>query len=154
MRLFLPVMLCLVCVGPAKEKEPQRIIDIYIYETRHLDHRVTFYSWIDDNGSPVGRGGAFDVECTVPEICVGWSRAGALYIETKGGDKGDWPPPSMFLVTIAKPDDGWVDGGSSKAVKIWFGQLDGGGWDGKIYIECPHKSIFKIRRTVNIKKAE
>jgi hypothetical protein len=152
---MLLVLLAFLSINTSiKEKEEQRVIDIYIYETRHLDNRVTFYSWIDDNGSPVGRGGAFDVDCTVPEICIGWSRAGALYIGTKDGDKGDWPLPSMFLVTIAKPDNGWVDGGSGKAVKIWFGQLEQGGWDGKIYIECPHKSIFKIRRTVNIKKAE
>lgn len=145
--LLSAVVLALGCsLGSA---EPQkRFIDIYIYETRRLDGTMTFYSWIGDNG-----GGDCKVEDPVPEFCIGWLQAGPIYIENKGGSSGKGiSGQSMVLITIAEPDKNWFDGGSGKGVKISFGRLKEGEWDGNINIEVPYKSTYEVRRTVNVKK--
>lgn len=150
MKIFLAMLLCLIFVSntSADKKEKPRVIDIYIYETRQLNNTTTFYSWVSDTA-----GGDCEVEGTCPEIEIGWLQCGAMYIENKDGVEGKGiSGQSMVLVTIAEPDKYWVEGGSGKPVRIWFGKLKNDDWDGKIYIEVPYKSTYKIRRTVNIKK--
>lgn len=143
-------LLAATCLAAPEIRKPKRVIDIYIYETRRTDHSVIFYSWINDN-----HGGDCEIAGTCPEVEVGWLQAGSIYLENKGGSEAKGlQGQTMVFVTIAERDDNWVEGGSGKGLKIKFGKLQGGGWDGKIYIEVPYNSTFQVRRTVAIKKAE